>query len=443
MARVARESSPAQPRDAATAALDFKSRSLRPAVFVRVAGASATPNPCPLHDGTLVIGAGTAADLIIESEKVSRTHVELTLTPQGVLVRDLGSRNGTFYQGQRVGSLTLVPPARIVLGSVDVDILPDFASLGEAETTHYRGLVGASPAMRHVFAILARIEHSLLGVLVLGESGVGKELVARALHDGSLVREGPLVVKNCGAMSRELVASELFGHQKGAFTGATDNRIGAFQAADGGTLFLDEVGELPIDVQPMLLRALESGEVVPVGATRPVHVRVRTVAATNRDLHERMREGHFREDLFFRLAVVTLTIPPLRERPGDIALLSRHFAQRAGLADLPDDVLAELVRRPYRGNARELRNVIDAYSVLGALPEASAPRGDLMGVALRELVRFDEPFSVIKDTLERRLTEAYLRELLARTGGNQSEAARVSGLERSFLRKLLTRHGLL
>lgn len=440
---VTRESSPAQPREAATAALDLQGRVLRPSVVVRVVGSAASPNSCPLREGTLVLGAGTAANVIIESEKVSRTHVELTLTEEGVLVRDLGSRNGTFYRGQKVGSLTVVPPARIVLGTIDVDILPDFAALGEAETTHYRGLIGASPAMRHVFAVLARLEPSLLSVLVLGESGVGKELVARALHDGSPVREGPLVVKNCGAMSRELVASELFGHQKGAFTGATENRVGAFQAAHGGTLFLDEVGELPIDVQPMLLRALESGEVVPVGGTKAVEVRVRTVAATNRDLEERMREGLFREDLYFRLAVVTLTIPPLRDRPGDIELIARHFAQRAGLSDLPADVMAELVRRPYRGNARELRNVIDAYSVLGALAQPSAPRGDILGVALREAVRFDQPFSEIRENVENRLTEEYLRELMARVGGNQSEASRVSGVERSYLRKLLTRHGLL
>ncbi len=438
------QTAPLPPREGTTLPLERKGpRDAALGVVLRVHGAPARPDPFVLASGTVVVGAGSKAGLIIEDDTVSRAHAELTLTPDGVLVRDLGSRNGTFYRGQRIGSLTVAPGGRIVLGSVEMTIAPDFGSLEASQATSYRGLLGASPAMRRLFAILTRLESSLVNVIVLGESGTGKELVARAIHEGSSVREGPLVVRNCGAMSRELVLSDLFGHKKGAFTGAIDNREGAFEAADGGTLFLDEVGELPLDVQPMLLRALESGEVTPVGTNKTVRVKVRTVAATNRDLEAQVRAGTFREDLFYRLAVVKLELPALRERPEDIELCARHFARRAGLADLPGEVIDRLAQQPFPGNVRELRNAVEAYAALGALPEPSAARGDVLGLGLRSFVRFDQAFMSLKDDLEARFCREYFRELLQRTGGNQSEAARVAGLERSYLRKLLIKHGLL
>ncbi len=430
-------------RDAATKNVERARPHANGGVVLRVVGASASPNPFVLRSGTATIGAGSRADLIIESESVSRLHVELTATPEGVVVRDLDSRNGTFYQGQRIGTLTLVPGARIVVGSVDVHLLPDLAAVEESPSSSYRGLLGTSQAMRRLFGVLSRLESSLANVLVLGESGVGKELVARALHEGSTLRDGPLVVVNCGTMSRELVVSELFGHKRGAFTGAIESRTGAFEAANGGTLFLDEIGELPLDVQPMLLRALESGEVVPVGETRPRKVRVRVVAATNRDLQEQMATGAFREDLYYRLAVVTLSVPPLRERPEDIEILARHAAKLAGLADLPDEVIGELRHRAFAGNVRELKNAVTFYAALGALPEPSKSKGDLLGIGVRSQIRFDQPFAQLRDTIEARFTGEYLRELMDRAGNNQSEASRVSGIERSQLRKLLGKYGLL
>src|SRR5262249_27269355 len=237
----------------------------------------------------------------------------------------------------------------------------------------YRGMIGASLAMRRLFGALARLEGSLVTVLITGESGVGKELVARALHEGSSVASGPLVTVNCGAIAPDLVASELFGHRRGAFTGASDARRGAFESADGGTLFLDEIGELPLDVQPMLLRALESGEVRAVGADRSTMVRVRVIAATHRDLRTEVRASRFREDLYYRIAVVELAVPPLRDRIEDVEDLANRFADAAGIGALAPEVIGRLRARRWPGNVRELRNVVQAFAALGRLPSQPPP----------------------------------------------------------------------
>ncbi|MEO6418049.1 MAG: sigma 54-interacting transcriptional regulator, partial [Polyangiaceae bacterium] len=327
-----------------------------------------------LAEGKCTVGSGSKCDLVIDDPAVSRSHAELSLVPEGVLVRDLDSRNGTFYLGQRITKAVLTPGTRISLGgallSIDLDEehLLHTATVGH---TLFRGMTGTSPAMLRLFTTISRLDGSLVPVLVLGESGVGKELVTRAIHEGSRVANGPFVPVNCGAASRELVASTLFGHARGAFTGAVSARKGAFQAAEGGTLFLDEIGELPLDVQPMLLRALETGEIQPLGEDTPRKVSVRVVAATHRDLGERVRSGQFREDLYFRLAVVTLHVPSVRDRKEDIPVLARAFARQEGATDLDDDVLAELSNRPFPGNVRELRNAVLAYLALGNLGGSS------------------------------------------------------------------------
>ena len=416
---------------------------------LRVMGAAAFPAERTLGEGACVVGAGKTADLIIDDPAVSRAHVELSLVPEGVAVRDLGSRNGTFYLGQRVEKIVLTLGSRLRVGGAEIAIDPDLASLGspgdEAPSAEprYRGLWGRSPAMLRLFAALSRLEGSLVNVLVEGESGVGKELVARALHEGSRVASGPCVVVNCGALGRELVLSELFGHRKGAFTGATEARRGAFEAAHGGTLFLDEIGELPLDVQPVLLRAIESGEVKPLGENEPRRVRVRLLAATNRDLAAEARAGRFREDLFYRLAVVRLMVPPLRERPEDVALLAQRFAADAGLGALPAEVIERFQRHSFPGNARELRNAVQAYLALGSLPEApAAEESDALDAALSDLIDPSRSYQEQKEAFVNRFARAYLTLLLARTGGNQSEAARVSGVDRSYLGKLLVKHGV-
>ncbi len=391
-----------------------------------------------------MIGAGAGCAIVIDEKTVSRQHVELEIVPEGVRLTDKGSRNGTFYLGQRVERVTLSLGARITVGAVTVALDADTEGLdGLAfEGDEYRGIVGATPSMRRIFASLSRLEGSLVPVLVLGESGVGKELVARALHDGSSVKAGPFVAVNCGAIPRDLVASELFGHRRGAFTGATDHRRGAFDAADGGTLFLDEVGELPIDVQPVLLRALETGEVRPVGADATHVVRARVVAATNRDLAVDSSAGRFREDLFYRLAVVTLAIPPLRERPADIEAIVKVLAESLGVGALPAPVLEALKNRAWPGNVRELRNAIQAYGALGALPAERSVHPTSIDSAIADFVDPSRPYADQKDDLADRFTRAYLQALMARTGGNQSAASRVAGLDRTYLGKLLVKFGL-
>jgi transcriptional regulator with GAF, ATPase, and Fis domain len=250
-----------------------------------------------------------------------------------------------------------------------------------------------------------------------------------------------MVTVNCGAIPRELVASELFGHRKGAFTGAVEARTGAFDEADGGTLFLDEIGELPIDLQPALLRVLETGEVRAVGAERPHTVRVRVIAATNRDLAQEVEAGRFREDLFYRLAVVRLRVPPLRERIEDIEPLAQLFARAVGLSSVPEPVVEALKARSYPGNARELRNAVQAYAALGVLPEPARKPGATLELALGELVDTSKPYADLKEDLTDRFTKLYLAALLQRTGGNQSAAARLAGLDRTHLGRLVAKYG--
>jgi transcriptional regulator with GAF, ATPase, and Fis domain len=244
------------------------------------------------------------------------------------------------------------------------------------------------------------------------------------------------------AIPPTLVHSELFGHKKGAFTGATEAGLGAFQAANGGTLFLDEIGELPLDVQPVLLRALEERVVTPLGETRARPVRVRVLAATNRSLHERIGEGLFREDLYYRLNVVTLKVPPLRERPEDVALLASVFAKNAGVTELPASIIREICARSWPGNARELRHAVDCYLVMGALPGLSPlPRAKFEQL-LSEFADLTRPYQELKETLVEAFTRSYVSRLVASTGGNVSEASRISGLERSYLNKLTHRFGV-
>ena len=409
---------------------------------VRIVGRRAKPPVHRLHGGTVVIGAGRDADIIVDDPKMSRAHLELRLVPEGVEARDLDSRNGTFYGGQRIHHAVLALGSRLAVGHSEVVLEADRDDLSEPGSfPRYREILGSSPAQERLFSTLTRLEGSLVTVLVEGPSGVGKELVARAIHRGSALADRPLVTVNCATLGGELARSELFGHRRGAFTGAVDDRIGAFEAADGATLFLDEIGELPLEVQPMLLRAIESGEIVPLGDHRPRRVKVRVIAATNRDLKAQVAEGGFREDLYFRLAVVRLAIAPLDERPDDIPVLARHFARQAGQASLPEEVITALSARRWPGNARELRNAVQAYVALGTLPEGPEMTTGALDHLLRQLVDLDAPFNEQKQAIADRFGRIYFEVLLERAGGNRSEAARIAKLDRSYLGKLLAKHG--
>ncbi len=413
-------------------------------VILHVGGAHASTHQIRLSQGKVVFGAGPEADVVLHDPAVSRQHLEVRLAPAGVAIRDLGSSNGTWHLGHQVQQMVLHIGGRVRLGSAEIFVALDHEALEgvEGDDTGYRGLVGESAAMRGLFAKLRRLEGALVNVLIEGESGVGKELVARAIHEGSVLADGPHVIVNCGALSRELVLSELFGHRRGAFTGATDDRVGAFEAADGGTLFLDEVGELPLEMQPALLRALESGEVKRLGDVATRHVRTRVVAATNRDLWAAVGAGTFREDLYYRLAVVKLRVPSLAERPEDVGLLAQHLSTSAGGGLLPDAFVQDLCRRPFRGNVRELKNAVQAFLAIGMMPESLPAEARRLEAALRQAVDPRAPFQAQRDWVNDVFARVFFEKLLEVADGNQSEAARIAGLDRSYMRKLMAKHGV-
>ncbi len=434
-----------KPHDDETEVIILKAGAAPVATRLRVIGASTMPSELALAEDSVVIGTSGAADLVVTHPNVSRRHLKLTVSADGITAEDLGSSNGTYYLGQRIERVVLAVGSRLQLAD-DVELLLEplsgaYRAPSTFEGTSYRGLVGVSSSMRELFTRLEKLERSDVTVLITGESGVGKELVARALHDGSERRNHPYVALNCGALAPEAIASELFGHKKGAFTGATDARPGAFVSANGGTLFLDEIGELPLTLQPMLLRALESGEVRALGADRSSLVDVRVIAATNRDLKDEIEAGRFRQDIYFRLAIVQLAVAPLRERIDDVPILAEHFARTEGI-DLPPAVLEALKARSYPGNVRELRNTVQAFAALGELP--ADPRTDNAALrrALRGLIDPRLPFAEQKDRIVDEFSRLYLTAALEQTGGNQAEAARLAGLDRTYLGRLLTRLGL-
>jgi DNA-binding NtrC family response regulator len=393
------------------------------------------------------IGSGPGMDLLLLDNAVSRHHVTLRGGRSGLRVVDAGSRNGTTLDGVRVldafarqgsilgmGASTL----RITLGQGTVDL-----PLSSRE--RFGGLLGRSIAMRRLFSILERLAPTDDAVLVEGETGTGKELVAEALHEESPRASGPFVVFDCSAVAGNLMESELFGHVRGAFTGAVADRIGAFEAADGGTLFLDEIGELPLDLQPKLLRALEKLETRRVGANASRRVDVRIVAATNRNLAEEAASGRFREDLIYRLAVLRVTVPPLRERPEDIELLARHFAEahgkRTGRGGALDDAALRALRsRAYPGNVRDLRNAVARTLALGH-PDASAPP-PRPASAEAGAVDLSVPYMEARDRLVEQFERAYLLEALRQCGGNATKAAELVGVNRKFFQRAISRHGL-
>ena len=325
----------------------------------------------------------------------------------------------------------------------------------EAEVTEFRGMYGSTPVMRDVFRMISRVGRTDVTVLVGGESGTGKELVARALHDESARRHKPFIALNCSALPSELVESELFGHTRGAFTGAVKDRGGLFEAAHGGTLFLDEIGDLGPLAQAKVLRALESGEVMRVGGTKTTRVDVRVIAATNRPLDEMVADGRFREDLLYRLKVISLALPPLRDRKADLPLLSSHFlhvfAERHGLpARLISDEASELLLNyDWPGNVRELRNVIEGALVMADGVEicpCDLPRSVTMQRPMRAMTIMEQsadlPFVEARERALREFDRAFLGAALARNGGNIARTARALGLHRQSLQKLLARRDL-
>jgi len=401
----------------------------------------------------LTVGTAQGNDLILGDETVSRYHLELRRTADGVEVVDQGSTNGTYVGPARLGRAVVAPDTTLALGRTRLVVRDGNPIDVEVHDTDRLGpLVGASPVMRRVMAWVKRAARSDASVLLVGESGTGKELVARAVHESSKRNEEPFVTVDCGALAPTLVASELFGHEKGAFTGAERQRVGALEQAHGGTLFLDEIGELPRELQPVLLGALERRSFRRVGGQTEVPVDVRIVAATNRDLRAEVNSGDFRLDLYYRLAVLRLELPALREREGDVRVLIEHFLEERGedtdIHSLFTEAdLAELESHRWPGNVRELRNLVDATLALGALPPVdvmAVPEGAESPAAPSS---YDASILTLpyKQARKRALGDFerfYLDHLLGRADGNVSQAARDAGLDRSYLFSLLRRNGL-
>jgi DNA-binding NtrC family response regulator len=402
----------------------------------------------PLGPGGFTLGKDPANAVVIQDRFISSQHLQVTRSEGGFHVRDLNSTNGTFLEGVRLYEAEL--PLHTVLRVGKTELVFEPVPQDE-QAPSFHGIVGNDPAVRKLVELIQRVAPSPFAVTILGESGTGKELVARALHERSPRAGRPFIPLNCAALSPAVLESELFGHEKGAFTGADSRRKGAFAEADGGTLFLDELGELPLELQAKLLRVLESGEVKPVGANRPVRVDVRVVAATHRDLLSAAREGKFREDLYYRLGVMPLTLPPLRSRRGDLRRLAEHFlrayAPQGQAVKFTAAALARLQQHPWPGNVRELRNVvcramllrkglkIEAHDitfdeVLQRPPKATAgPALELPeGVTLEQMMQ----------RLERQLVESTLR----RCHYNKDRAARELGMARSSLFRRLKEWGL-
>jgi DNA-binding NtrC family response regulator len=390
----------------------------------------------------LVIGSADDADLRVQDATVSRHHVELKPSSGGVWVRDLGSMNGTVVAGARIEQAFVEAEATLSLGQtmVRISIVENDLGAPLGPETFGTGVVGHSLAMRRVFGLLERMAKSDATIVLLGETGTGKEVLAGAVHAHSPRAMQPFVVFDCRTVAHDLLESALFGHTRGAFTGAVDNRPGAFARADGGTLFLDEIGELPLEMQPRLLRALDSGEVKPVGEDAYKSYDVRVIASSHHDLEALTRDGRFRKDLFFRLAVAMVQVPPLRQRVEDIPLLVRHFVRETGREDfeLTVELRDRMMAYGWPGNVRELRNAVDR-ALLGEIDALQAAHALAPS---RGEVALDLPFKEAKERLIEGFTRDYLAALLHKHAGNVSRAARAAGIARPHLHKLVVKYGL-
>jgi len=389
-------------------------------------------------EGELVIGTDSGCDLMLDDAFASGVHCRLILDGGRIQLFDLGSTNGTWVNGLRVGHAELALGSTVRIGETEISVEP----VDRESDNVFEGIVSGAACMREVFDLVDRVAPSSAAVTILGETGTGKELIARAIHARSERNKGPFVPVNCAAISRELIESELFGHEKGAFTGALAARKGAFEEASGGTIFLDEIGELSADLQAKLLRTLELGEVKRVGSSRPFRVDARVVAATHRDLRAMVKTGAFREDLYYRLAVIRVELPPLRRRPGDVPLLvdrlARAFAPRGGMPGFTPEAMRRLEAHPWPGNVRELKNVLARALLLrrGAAIGPDDLSFDETGAeVVASVPTTDEENEIVRlpgKTLHQIELEATLKAL-RRHKGNRRAAARELDMARSTM----------
>jgi DNA-binding NtrC family response regulator len=395
-----------------------------------------------------VIGTHPSANLRLEDPTLSRFHCELAVQEGRVTVRDLDSTNGTIVDGVQVLSAYLREGATLALGEtrIRVEVGGESVAVPSSTRSSFGRMVGRSPPMRRVFGALEKAAKTDSTVLLLGETGTGKDVAAESLHRESSRASGPFVVLDCGAIPPGLLESELFGHERGAFTGAVDTREGAFQAASGGTLFLDEIGEMPLDLQPKLLRAVESREVQRIGGRARIPVDVRVISATNRNLHRDVNEKHFRSDLYYRLAVLQVTLPPLRDHAEDVPLLVEEILARLGASESPAAVLlrspevqASLRRHAWPGNVRELRNYVERCVAFEGEAGLEAETGREPPPSRALSIDIDQPLKQERERWVRAFEARYLEEILKRHGGKVAPAARAAGMDRIHFYRLLSR----
>lgn len=407
----------------------------------------------------MIIGSSPDVELSLDDPSVSRQHCAIEVHEHGYRLRDLNSKNGTFLGSMRINDVFLEPRSSWTVGGhqLTFGLQSDEVEIRLSGRQRFGDLLGNSLAIRELFGVLARVSPTDATVLVEGESGTGKELVARAIHQHSGRRDGAFVVFDCSAVPKELMESELFGHVRGAFTGAVATRKGAFERAHKGTLFLDEVGELSRELQPKLLRVLESRQVTPVGGSEAIFCDLRIVAATNRNLKREVSDGNFREDLYYRLAVIHVLLPPLRKRPEDIPLLVDHFLGEIsretgrGPLQVSFSTMEKLKRHRWPGNVRELRNFVERAAVLAdgdrvetRFLKLARPKTDTKaegefpeGISGNFQIDEDLPFKDAKNRLVEAFEKTYWTRLLERTGGNISKAARMAGVHRKSVEYIL------
>ncbi len=406
------------------------------------------------------IGKAPENDLVLNDETVSRAHCEIRREAKGYLLKDLGSTNGTVLDGAEIKEAYLKPGAVITVGKMELKVRPfsERIELLPSEKPQFGDVVGKSLSMREVFGLLERLGPTDATGLVGGGTGTGKGGLAGAIHASSPRAQKPFIVVDCGAVVGTLIESELFGHEKGAFTGAAGMRQGAFEVATGGTLFLDEIGELPLDLQPKLLRALESRSIRRVGGNKEIRVDIRVIAATKRNLRLEVERGKFREDLYFRLAVVPVDLPPLRERREDIPVIVERLLVQLSASDptLPSLTIGAQARdalagHDWPGNVRELRNVLERAAYLARATgdhEVKLSGLPLGGAPIPRPADGMPAFAAGKsyrDTRaewEEEFEKKFVSWLLARNDGNISAAAREADMDRKYLHKLAKKHGL-
>jgi DNA-binding NtrC family response regulator len=425
-----------------------KECSLRSGKLVVLSGVD-IPKAFAIQGKEVTIGSQGDNHCVLNDPTVSRHHAVIEESGKGYMVRDLGSTNGTSLNGILIKEAYLEYGSIIGLGNTRLQFLPpeERVEIPPSEEHYFGDVFGHSLEMRRIFTMLKKISPSDITVTVEGETGTGKELVARGIHSHSQRAVGPFVVMDCGSISKHLIESELFGHEKGAFTGATQTRRGAFELADGGTIFIDEIGELGLEMQPKLLRVLEQREVRRVGGNEVFEVNVRVIAATNKDLIVEVQEGRFREDLFYRISAVRIHLPPLRERGEDIPLLAQHFAEelseqyRSGAnVNVSAEALEILRHYQWPGNVRELKNIITRAMAMGN-DEVLRLRDFFIPLPSDGKAQAPSLDSLVGRTLEE-IEKAAIMKTLKAHGGNKSAAARVLGIAYSTLYEKIKKYGL-